>query len=40
MKLRIQGSALRLRLNRSDVEQFRTSGAFARNRYDLIPILG
>ena len=26
MKLRIQGNSLRLRLNRSDVEQFRTSG--------------
>jgi hypothetical protein len=26
MKLRIQWSSLRLRLNRSDVEQFRTSG--------------
>jgi hypothetical protein len=26
MKLRIQGNSLRLRLNRSDVDQFRTSG--------------
>jgi hypothetical protein len=26
MKLRIHGNSLRLRLNRSDVEQFRTSG--------------
>jgi hypothetical protein len=29
MKLRIQGNSLRLRLNRSDVEQFRTSGVCA-----------
>ena len=35
MKLRIQGSALRLRLNRSDVEQFRTSGVCAESlRFD------
>jgi|SRR5882672_1508910 len=29
MKLRIHGDSLRLRLNRSDVEQFRTSGIYA-----------
>lgn len=29
MKLRIHGDSLRLRLNRSDVEQFRTSGVCA-----------
>ncbi len=38
MKIRIQGNSLRLRLNRSGVEQFRTS-AFAQNRCDLTPIL-
>jgi hypothetical protein len=35
MKLRIQGNSLRLRLNRSDVEQFRTSGVCAESlRFD------
>jgi hypothetical protein len=35
LKLRIQGSTLRLRLNRSDVEQFRTSGVCAESlRFD------
>jgi hypothetical protein len=35
MKLRIQGNSLRLRLNRFDVEQFRTSGVCAESlRFD------
>jgi Family of unknown function (DUF7009) len=35
MKLRVQGNSLRLRLNRSDVEQFRTSGVCAESlRFD------
>jgi hypothetical protein len=35
MKLRIHGDSLRLRLNRSDVEQFRTSGVCAESlRFD------
>jgi hypothetical protein len=35
MKLRIHGDSLRLRLNRSDVEQFRTSGVCAASlRFD------
>ncbi len=35
MKIRIQGNSLRLRLNRSGVEQFRTSGVCAESlRFD------
>jgi hypothetical protein len=35
MKLRIHGDSLRLRLNRSDVEQFRISGVCAASfRFD------
>jgi len=35
MKLRVQGNSLRLRLNRSDVEQFRNSGVCAESlRFD------
>ena len=35
MKLRIQGNSLRLRLNRSDIEQFRTSGIAAAHQLSI-----